>query len=130
IADLRDESDRDGIRLVIELKRGADARKVVRSLLKWTSLQATFGVIALALDNGVPREFTLKELLERFRDHRIEVIVRRSRWEQAKALEEAHKLEGLLVALDNIERVVEIIRSSRQREAAAAALREEFELTE
>src|SRR5690606_21663655 len=71
ISDLRDESDRDGIRLVIELKRGADARKVVRALLKWTSLQSTFGVISLALENGIPREFTLKEMLERFSDHRI-----------------------------------------------------------
>ena len=78
LSDLRDESDRDGIRIVIELKRGADANKVVKALLKWTSLQSTFGVIALALDNGVPREFSLKEMLERFRDHRIEVIVRRS----------------------------------------------------
>jgi DNA gyrase subunit A len=130
ISDLRDESDRDGIRLVIELKRGADAKKVVKSLLKWTSLQATFGVIALALDGGVPREFTLKQMLERFRDHRIEVIVRRSTWERNKALDEAHVLEGLIVALENIERVVAIIRGSRQREAAAESLKTEFALTD
>ena len=66
ISDLRDESDRDGIRIVIELKRGADAARVVRGLLKWTALQSTFGVISLALDNGVPREFSLKEMLESF----------------------------------------------------------------
>jgi DNA gyrase subunit A len=130
ISDLRDESDRDGIRLVIELKRGADATRVVRSLLKWTALQSTFGVIALALDGGVPREFTLKEMLERFRDHRVEVIVRRSRWERDRAAEEAHLLEGLLIALKNIDRVVAIIRSSRQRETAREKLRTEFKLTE
>jgi DNA gyrase subunit A len=130
LSDLRDESDRDGIRLVIELKRGADAKKVVRALLKWTALQSTFGVIALALDGGVPREFNLKEMLERFRDHRVEVIVRRSRWEREKALEEAHVLEGLLIALNNIDRVVQIIRTSRQRETARGKLESEFDLTE
>jgi DNA gyrase subunit A len=130
IADLRDESDRDGIRLVIELKRGADARKVVRSLLKWTALQSTFGVIGLALDGGVPREFSLKQMLERFRDHRIEVIVRRARWERDKAREEAHVLEGLLIALKQIDRVVAIIRGSRRRETAAEKLRKEFTLSE
>ncbi|MEX2571129.1 MAG: DNA gyrase subunit A [Gemmatimonadota bacterium] len=130
IADMRDESDRDGIRLVIELKRGADAKKVVRGLLKWTALQSTFGVIALALDRGIPREFTLKAILEQFRDHRVEVIVRRSTWERNRAKEEAHVLEGLLVALDNIGRVVEIIRGSRRRETAAEKLRKEFKLTE
>jgi DNA gyrase subunit A len=130
ISDLRDESDRDGIRIVIELKRGVDAEKVLKQLLKWTSLQATFGVISLALDNGVPREFTLKQILERFRDHRIEVIVRRSQWELAKAREEAHVLEGLLIALKNIDEVVRVIRGSRDREAASIELRSKFELSE
>jgi DNA gyrase subunit A len=130
LSDLRDESDRDGIRIVIELKRGADVHKVVRALLKWTSLQSTFGVISLALDNGVPREFSLKEMLERFRDHRIEVIVRRSQWELGKARDEAHILEGLLIALKNIDEVVRIIRSSRTRESAAEKLRKEFKLSE
>jgi len=130
IYDLRDESDRDGIRLVVELKKGADAKKVVRSLFKWTALQSTFGVINLALDAGAPKEFTLKQMLERFRDHRIDVIVKRSKWERGKAIDEAHVLEGLLIALKNIERVVAIIRSSRQRETAAAKLRTEFKLTE
>jgi DNA gyrase subunit A len=130
ISDLRDESDRDGIRLVVELKRGADAKKVVRALLKWTALQSTFGVISLALHGGIPREFTLKEMLEHYRDHRVEVIVRRSRWEREKALEEAHVLEGLLVALGSIARVVEIIRGSRRRDTAAEKLRSEFKLTE
>ncbi|HEU0297878.1 MAG TPA: DNA gyrase subunit A, partial [Longimicrobium sp.] len=85
IADLRDESDRDGIRVVIELKRGANPEKVLTALYKGTALQTTFGVICLALDRGVPKEFGLKEMLERFRDHRIQVVVRRSRWELEKA---------------------------------------------
>ncbi|MQA90128.1 MAG: DNA gyrase subunit A [Gemmatimonas sp.] len=130
ISDLRDESDRDGIRLVVELKKGGDAKKVVRALLKWTALQSTFGVISLALDNGIPREFTLKQILEHYRDHRVEVVVRRSRWERDRAVEEAHILEGLLVALENIARVVEIIRGSRRRATAAGKLRAEFKLTE
>jgi DNA gyrase subunit A len=130
VADLRDESDRDGIRMVIELKRGADANGVVKALLKWTGLQSTFGVIALALDRGSPRELTLKEMLERFRDHRIEVIVRRSRWELEQARDEAHVLKGLLIALKNIDRVVAIIKGSRNREIAGEKLRAEFELTE
>src|SRR5690606_3553212 len=130
ISDLRDESDRDGIRLVVELKRGADAKKVVRALLKYTALQSTFGVIGLALHGGVPHEFTLKQMLEHYRDHRVEVIVRRSRWERERALEEAHVLEGLLVALANITRVVEIIRGSRRRDTAAEKLRAEFKLSE
>ncbi len=130
LSDLRDESDRDGIRIVIELKRGADANKVVKALLKWTALQSTFGVISLALDDGVPREFSLKEMLERFRDHRVEVIVRRSRWELGKAQDEGHVLEGLLIALKSIDAVVRIIRGSRTREAAAEKLRGEFELTD
>lgn len=130
ISDLRDESDRDGIRLVIELKRGADAKKVLKALLKWTNLQSTFGVISLALDEGVPREFTLKGMLESFRDHRIEVIVRRSQWEKDRAEAEAHVLEGLITALMNIDRVVEIIRSSPRKSVAAERLIEAFDLSE
>jgi DNA gyrase subunit A len=130
VADLRDESDRDGIRVVVELKRGADSERVVRALLKWTALQSTFGVISLALDNGVPREFTLKEMLERFRDHRVEVVVRRSRWELKKAEDEAHVLRGLLIALKNIDEVVRIIRGSRTRESAGQKLQSQFKLSE
>jgi DNA gyrase subunit A len=130
ISDLRDESDRDGIRIVIELKRGAKADRVLELLFKGTALQSTFGVISLALDGGVPREFSLKEILERFRDHRVEVVVRRSRWELERARDEEHVLEGLLVALKHIDRVVQLIRSSRNRETAAAKLRKEFKLTE
>jgi DNA gyrase subunit A len=130
IADLRDESDRDGIRTVIELKRGADPAKVLAGLFKWTALQTTFGVIALALDNGVPREFGLKTMLERFRDHRLQVVVRRSQWELDRARDEAHVLEGLIVALRKIDQVIAIIRGSRNRETAAAKLEKELKLSE
>ena len=130
VSDLRDESDREGIRIVVELKRGADAAKVMGQLYKWTALQTTFGVICLALDRGVPREFGLKALLERYRDHRIEVVVRRSRWELEKARDEAHVLAGLLIALRRIEEVVQMIRTSRTRETAAKKLEKELKLTE
>src|SRR4051812_10995358 len=130
VSDLRDESDRDGIRIVLELKRGADAVKVLNQLFKWTALQSTFGVIALALDHGVPRELGLKPILERWRDHRIQVVVRRSRWEVERARDEAHLLRGLMVALSRIDDVVRIIRSSRTRETAAAKLEKELKLDE
>jgi DNA gyrase subunit A len=130
ISDLRDESDREGIRMVIELKRGADAAKVLAKLFKATALQTTFGVIALALDRGIPRELGLKELLERWRDHRIEVVIRRSRWELGKAREEAHILSGLIRALKRIDEVIAIIRGSRNRETASGKLQKELRLDE
>ncbi|HEX8830892.1 MAG TPA: DNA topoisomerase (ATP-hydrolyzing), partial [Longimicrobium sp.] len=130
VSDLRDESDRDGIRIVLELKRGADAVKVLNQLYKWTALQSTFGVISLALDRGVPRELTLKDMLERWRDHRVEVVVRRSRWELGRAQDEAHVLRGLIVALRRIDDVVQIIRTSRNRESAARKLEKELKLDE
>ncbi|HEV7587204.1 MAG TPA: DNA gyrase subunit A, partial [Longimicrobium sp.] len=130
VSDLRDESDRDGIRIVVELKRGADAVKVLNQLFKWTALQSTFGVIALALDKGVPRELALKEILERWRDHRIEVVQRRSRWELGRARDEAHVLRGLIVAIGRIDEVVRIIRTSRNRETAARKLEKELKLDE
>ncbi|HEX8907012.1 MAG TPA: DNA gyrase subunit A [Longimicrobiaceae bacterium] len=130
VSDLRDESDRDGIRIVLELKRGADAARVLGQLFKWTALQSTFGVIALALDHGVPRELGLKPILERWRDHRLEVVVRRSRWELERARDEAHVLRGLMVALGRIDDVVRIIRTSRNRETAAAKLEKELKLDE
>ena len=95
LADIRDESDRDGLRLVMELKRGAKAAKVIQLLHKKTSLQSTFGAILIALDHGEPKEFTLLELLDRFRDHRIEVIQRRSRHDLEQAEAEKHTVEGL-----------------------------------
>ncbi|HUP90042.1 MAG TPA: DNA topoisomerase (ATP-hydrolyzing), partial [Longimicrobiales bacterium] len=130
ISDLRDESDRDGMRIVIELRRGAKHKPVLATLYKQTHLQATFGAIMLALDHGVPRELNLKELLERFRDHRLSVIRRRSQYELDHANAEAHIIEGLLIALDNIEAVVRIIRKAMHRDDAADKLRQKFSLTE
>ena len=130
VSNLRDESDRDGVRLVIELKRGVDSGKVLKRLLRRTSLQSTFGAIMLALDKGEPREFTLKEMLERFRDHRVEVIRRRSQHELAKAEDRANVIEGMLRALDFIDEVIAIIRSSRDRAQAAERLQDELDLSE
>lgn len=130
ISDLRDESDRDGIRLVIELKRGADPDAVLRILLRKTSLQSTFGSILLALDHGQPREWNLKEMLEAFRDHRLEVIRRRTRFDLEKAEAERHITEGLLAALDHIDEVIAIIRASRDRAEACDSLQDRFGLSE
>ena len=130
VSNLRDESDRDGVRLVIELKRGVDSGKVLKRLLRRTSLQSTFGAILLALDRGEPREFTLKEMLERFRDHRLEVIRRRSQHELARAEDRAHVVEGMLRALDFIDEVIAIIRSSADRAHAAERLRGELGISE
>ncbi|MDE0474642.1 MAG: DNA topoisomerase 4 subunit A, partial [Gammaproteobacteria bacterium] len=130
VSNLRDESDRDGVRLVIELKRGADAGTVLKRLFRRTGLQSTFGAILLALDGGEPREFTLKEMLERFRDHRVEVIRRRSQHELARAEDRAHVVEGMLRALDFIDEVIAIIRSSEDRAQAAERLQGELDLTE
>jgi DNA gyrase subunit A len=130
ISDLRDESDRDGMRIVIELKRGAKVQPILATLYKQTYLQATFGAIMLALDNGVPRELSLKDMLERFRDHRLDVIRRRSRYELDRARSEAHILQGLLVALEYIDEVIAIIRASADQEEAARALCNSFDLSE
>lgn len=130
IADLRDESDRDGMRIVIELKRGVKAAPVLNLLYRQTHLQSTFGAIMLALDDGEPRELTLKEFLERYRDHRLEVIRRRSTHDLEQARAEAHITRGLLIALDDIDQVIELIRNSRDRERAATALRKAFDLSE
>lgn len=130
VTDVRDESDRDGIRVVIELKRGADVERVLEVLYRHTHLQFTFGAILLALDGGQPREFNLKELLERFRDHRLEVIRRRSRHELERAQAERHITEGLLRALDAMDEVVALIRGSRDRAQAAERLRKRLKLTD
>ena len=130
LADIRDESDRDGLRLVMELKRGAKAAKVIQLLHKKTSLQSTFGAILIALDHGEPKEFTLLELLERFRDHRIEVIQRRSRHDLEQAEAEKHTVEGLLAALGAIEEVIAIIRRSKDRAEAAERLQDLLGLSE
>ncbi|MFQ5679221.1 MAG: DNA gyrase subunit A [Gemmatimonadota bacterium] len=130
ITELRDESDRDGIRLVIELKRDADPRKVVDTLFKKTQLRYTFGVIMLALVDGRPRELNLKQALECWVDHRLEVIRRKAAFELERSEERAHVIEGLLLALDSIDRVVALIRGSRTPASARTKLVKELTLTE
>ena len=130
LSDIRDESDRDGLRLVLELKRGAKAGKVIKLLLKKTSLQSTFGAIMIALDHGEPKEFTLVQLLERFRDHRVEVIQRRSQHDLEKAQAEKHIAEGLVAALGTIDEVIEIIRGSADRSEASEKLQDLLGLSE
>ncbi|HEX6133254.1 MAG TPA: DNA gyrase subunit A [Longimicrobiales bacterium] len=130
ITDLRDESDRDGIRVVIELKRDAIPQIVLNQLYKHTQLQSTFGVIMLALVNGVPKIMDLRAMVQHFLDHRHEVVVRRSQYELDQALDREHILEGLKIAVDNIDEVVAMIRASADTESANAALQERFGLTE
>jgi len=129
LTDVRDESDRDGVRIVLELKRDANPRKLLDKLFLKTQLQYTFGVIALALVDGVPRQLNLKEMLEVWIEHRLSVIVRRTRFNLAKAEERAHILEGLLKALDRIDEVVEIIKASRTPETAAKNLRSALKIS-
>jgi len=129
LTDVRDESDRDGVRIVLELKRDAKPRKLLERLFLKTQLQYTFGVIALALVDGVPRQLNLKEMLEVWIEHRLSVIVRRSRFNLAKAEERAHILEGLLKALERIDEVVEIIKASRTPETAARNLRSALKIS-
>jgi DNA gyrase subunit A len=130
IAGFNDESDRDGMRIVIELKRGAILKVVLNQLFSNTQLQATFGIINLALINGKPRCLNLKELVQYFVEHRVDVVTRRTRYELRKAEERAHILEGLAIALANIDEVVAIIKASRDIAAARNKLQEVFGLTE
>ena len=130
LADIRDESDRDGLRLVLELKRGAKAGKVIKLLLKKTNLQSTFGAIMIALDDGEPKEFTLVQLLERFRDHRVEVIQRRSQHDLEKAQAEKHIAQGLVAALGAIDEVIKIIRGSEDGSEASIKLQDLLGLSE
>ena len=130
ISDLRDESNKDGIRIVVELKRGAVAKVVLNNLYKHTQLQTTFGAILLAIDHGRPKVMTLKEMLVAFLDHRFDVITRRTQFELAKAEARAHILEGLKIALDHLDDVVKIIRGSKDRDQAKAELMKRFGLSE
>lgn len=130
VADLRDESDREGLRIVLELKKGAIPKLVLNRLFTHTPLQSTFGIINLALVDGRPKCLSLKELIELFIRHRVEVVTRRSRFELRKAEERAHILRGLVIALDNIDEVVAIIKASRNVETAKANLQKRFELSE
>jgi len=130
ISDLRDESARQGIRLVVELKRDAIPQIVLNRLYKHTQMQSTFGVIMLALAGGVPRVMDLKTMLVHFLDHRHEIIERRSRFELTAAKDREHVLEGLKIAVDNIDAVIKLIRAAKNTESAAEELRAAFELSE
>ena len=126
---MNDESDKDGMRIVVDLKRDAIPNVVLNQLYKHTAMQSTFGVIMLALDKGAPKVMNLKELLERYIEHRHEIVVRRTQFELAAAEAREHILEGLKIAVDNIDEVIKIIRGSedtpRGRRPAAQALRPE-----
>ncbi len=130
ISDLRDESDRDGMRIVIELKKDANAQVVLNQLYTYTQLQETVGVIMLCIVDGVPRELTLKEMLHEYIKFQESVIVRRTRYDLRKAREREHILEGLKIAQDNIDEVIRIIRSSKDDSESKPRLMERFGLTE
>lgn len=129
ISDMRDESTSKGIRLVIELKKGVIPQVVLNNLYKYTSLQNTFGVNNLALVNGVPKCLSLREILRCYIDHQVDVVTRRTRFDLKKAQARAHILEGYLIALDHIDEVISIIRSSRTDAEASARLIERFGFT-
>ncbi len=130
ISDLRDESDREGLRIVVELKREANAQVVLNQLFTYTQLQDTVGVIMLALVNGQPKILTLKEVLQNYIDFQREVITRRTRFDLGKAKEREHILEGLKIAQDNIDEVIRIIRSGRDDNENRPRLMERFGLSE
>jgi DNA gyrase subunit A len=130
ISDVRDESDRDGLRIVIELKRDATPMVVLNNLYKHTQLQTTFGVIMLALVEGRPRVLNLKQMMEEFLKHRNEVIVRRTRFELDAAEKRAHILEGFIIALDNIDEVIKTIKESKDTSTANLNLQQRFGLSE
>ncbi len=112
ISDLRDESDREGIRIVLDLKRDEASAIILNQLYKHTQMESTFGIIMLAIDNGQPRVFNLKEVLQSFVEFRKQVVVRRTTFDLAKARERAHILEGLIIALDRIDEVIAVIKAA------------------
>lgn len=130
ISDLRDESDKSGMRIVAELKRGEIPEIVINQLFKYTDLQVTFGCIMLALDKGLPRVMNIKQMINAWIEHRIEVIRRRTRFELNKAEARAHILEGYLIAIDHLDEVVKIIRQSQNRDNAKAELISRFNFTD
>ena len=130
ISDIRDESGKEGIRLVIELKRNAVPNVLLNNIYKQTQMESTFGGIMLAIDKGKPRVMNLKEALQCFIDHRFEVITRRTEFDLAKANARAHILEGYLLAMDNMDEVVRIIRDSKNRDEAQERLMEKFGFSE
>ena len=130
ITNINDESDRDGMRIVITLKSDANARVVLNKLYKMTAMQSSFSVNNVALVNGRPKTLNLKELIQSFNDHRREVVTRRTRFELRKARERAHILEGLMIAVQNIDEVIAIIKASKTADEARAALAERFGLSD
>lgn len=130
ISDLRDESDRDGIRVVIEISRGTDPNVVLNQLYKHTQMQTTFGIINLALVDNVPLELDLKRILQIYLEHRIEIIQKRTQFQLKKAEERAHILRGLKIALDHLDAVISLIRASRTVEEARSGLIANFGLDE
>src|SRR5690606_33254573 len=130
ISGVNDESDKEGMRIVVQLKRDAIPNVVLNQLYKHTSMQSTFGVIMLALDNGAPKVMNLKELVEKYVAHRYAVIQRRTQFELDAAQAREHILEGLKIAVDNIDEVIKIIRASENTEEADTRLRKRFKLSE
>ena len=130
ISDVNDESDRDGFRIVISLKKEANAQVVLNTLYKQTQMQTTFGVILLALVDGRPQILKLRDLIQKFIEHRNDVIVRRAKFELDEAEKRAHILEGFIIALDNIDAVIKLIRASRDYDAAKNGLMRKFKLSE
>jgi len=130
ISNLRDESDRDGMRVVVELKRDAQPAVVLNQLFKHTQMQTTFGVIMLALVNGIPKVMQLKEMMQHFIDHRMDVLIKRTQFELDAAERRAHILEGYIIALDNIDAVIQTIKKSKDVETARNNLMNKFKLSE
>jgi DNA gyrase subunit A len=130
IADVRDESDRDGLRIVIDLKREANAEVVLNNLYMHTPMQTTFGVIMLALVDGRPKVLQLREFIQQFIEHRNEVVVRRTKFDLNEAEKRAHILEGYIIALDNIDEVIALIKKSKDVESAKFGLMKKFKLSE
>jgi DNA gyrase subunit A len=130
ISNIRDESDRDGLRIVIETKRDAQPDVILNQLFKHTQMQITFGVINLALVNGIPKVLTLKEMMHYFLLHRMDVLIRRTKFELDAAEKRAHILEGYIIALDNIDEVIETIKKSKDVETAKVNLMRKFKLSE
>ena len=129
ITDLRDESDRDGMRIVIEVGRSANAQVILNNLYQQTNLRSSFGIIMLALVNGQPRVLNLKGLLHHYLEHRKDVVIRRTKFDLDKAEKRAHILEGLRIAIDNLDKVIKTIRASKSTEEAKAALIKNFDLS-
>ncbi len=130
ISALRDESDRDGMRIVIELKRDANAQVIMNNLFKHTQMQTTFGIIMLALVDGRPMVLNLKQMLEHFVDHRHNVVLRRTKFELEAAEKRAHILEGLKIALENIDAVIALIKKAKDPQTAKEGLMKKFKLSE